>query len=78
MEMIGIALAAIAAVPALGWVYVRTIGKRHTIDFHHGNISLAKVVSANSMHDGKLALVTVGLTFTNRGPHRRDSHAHVP
>ena len=69
MEMIGIALAAIAAVPALGWLYVRTIGKRHTIDFHHGNMSLAKVVSTNPRHNDKLALVTVGLTFTNGGPH---------
>ena len=68
MEWVVIVLGLLGLVPVAYLVYSRVIRRRHRVDFQVGNVSLARVVSANPRHHDKLAFVTYGLTFVNSGP----------
>jgi len=67
MELLGLVIGVIGLIPVAYFVHLR-IRKRHKIDFNVGNVSLARVISANPSHNEKLALVTCGVTLVNSGP----------
>ncbi len=68
LGLLAIVIAGLGLIPVAYFVYSRVLRKRHKIDFNHGNVTLARVVSLNPSHNEKLALVTCGLTFVNSGP----------
>ena len=68
MELLGLVIGVIGLIPVAYFVHSRVVRKRHKIDFNVGNVSLARVISANPSHNEKLALVTCGVTLVNSGP----------
>jgi len=68
MELILLFIGIIGLIPVAYFVYSRVIRKSHKIDVNVGNVNLAKVISLNPSHNGKLALVTCGVTLVNSGP----------
>lgn len=68
MELFVIVIGVIGLIPVAYLVYSRVIRKSHKVDVNVGNVSLARVISANPSHNEKLALVTYGVTLVNSGP----------
>lgn len=68
MELLGLVIGVIGLIPVAYLVYSRVIRKSHKIDVNIGNVGLARVISPNSSHNEKLALVTYGVTLVNSSP----------